>query len=44
MTRTAGFSLNGGKAEDTSLKFGGGGSPAHVEIQTNGGVLGGIKG
>jgi PA-IL-like protein len=37
-------SVNGGTQEDTGLTFPGSGSPPHVEIQTNGGVIGGIKG
>jgi PA-IL-like protein len=44
VTVTGERSVDGGKREDTSLNFGGATSPAHVEIQTNGGVLGGIKG
>jgi hypothetical protein len=47
VTVTGERSVDGGKAEDTGLRILGTGSttrPAHVEIQTNGGVLGGIKG
>jgi hypothetical protein len=47
VTVTGERSVAGSKAEDTGLRFlgpGGSGSPAHVEIQTNGGVIGGIKG
>jgi hypothetical protein len=38
-------SVDSGKEEDTRLKFvTSGGKPSQIEIQTNGGVLGGIKG
>lgn len=37
--------VDGSSEEDTRLKFvTGGGRPSQIEIQTNGGVLGGIKG
>ena len=45
VTVTGERSVDGGKEEDTSLKFvTGSGKPSRVEIQTNGGVIGGIKG
>jgi hypothetical protein len=44
VTVTGERSVDGGKEEDTSLKFVTGGKSSRVEIQTNGGVLGGIKG
>ena len=44
VTVTGERSVDGGKEEDTSLKFVTGGKSSRVEIQTNGGVIGGIKG
>ncbi len=45
VTVTGERSVDGGKEEDTSLKFlTSGAKPSVVEIQTNGGVIGGIKG
>jgi hypothetical protein len=45
VTVTGERSVNGGAEEDTGLRFvTSGARPSHVEIQTNGGVLGGIKG
>ncbi len=45
VTVTGERSVDGGHEEDTSLKFvTRGAKPSRVEIQTNGGVLGGIKG
>ncbi len=45
VTVTGERSVDGGKEEDTGLKFvTSGGKPSRIEIQTNGGLLGGIKG
>jgi hypothetical protein len=45
VTVTGERSVDGGNEEDTRLKFvTSGGKPSQIEIQTNGGVLGGIKG
>ena len=45
VTVTGERSVHGGAEEDTTLRFfRAGASPSTVEIQTNGGVLGGIKG